>query len=166
MKKTDGHSKVYEDQNHGKAEATEFHCDTSEQEVAQLLRKTVTEIGMSTKYAKIECPAKLTTHAFIYFKGKDERNKYVKSANMLRRGLIAEGRFHHKRLGFFKCCIHTRHSIPLNSISLNWISKYVSVYGQIAVRACQSGSLKYQDIESEVQDQMEKWLAKNSSQRL
>ena len=44
----------------------------------------------------------------------------------------------------------------LNSISLNWLSKYVSVNGQIVVRTCQSGSLKYhkyQDIESEVEEQ-------------
>ena len=31
-----------------------------------------------------------------------------------------------------------------DSISLNWLSKYVSVNGQIVVRTCQSGSLKYQ----------------------
>ena len=82
---------------------------------------------------------------------------------MISRSMDAEERFHHKTLGYIKCCIHTRHSIPLNSISLNWISKYLSVSGQIVVRTCQSGSLKdikYQDIESEVEEQMEKCLAK------
>ena len=57
-----------------------------------------------------------------------------------------------ERLVYIKCCIHTRHSIPLNSIPLNCISKYVPVNGQIVVKTCQSGSLKcvkYQD-ESEV----------------
>ena len=39
----------------------------------------------------------------------------------------------------------------------------MSVNGQIVVRTCQSGSLKYhkyQDLESEVEEKMEKWLAK------
>ena len=56
-------------------------------------------------------------------------------------------------------CIHMRHNIPLNSISLNWTSTYVSVKGQTVVKTCQSGSLEYikdQDTESEVEDQMEK----------
>ena len=42
---------------------------------------------MSTENAKIECLAKPITHAFIYFKDNDERNKYVRSANMLRKEL-------------------------------------------------------------------------------
>ena len=43
------------------------------------------------------------------------------------------------------------------------MSKRVSVNGQLVVRTCPSGSLKYhkyQDIESEVEERMEKWLAK------
>ena len=35
----------------------------------------------STENAKIVCPAKPITHAFICFKDNDERNKYVISAN-------------------------------------------------------------------------------------
>ena len=107
--------------------------------VKSKLRETITEIGMSTENAKIECPAKLVTRAFIYFNDNNERNKYVRSGNMLRkelrgrkikisRSMDAEERFHH--------------GTPLNSISLNWLSKYGSVNGQ--VRTCQSGSLKYQ----------------------
>ena len=171
--KADESSKVHEDQNHGKAEATGFHGDSSEQEVEQLLRETMREIGMSTDNAKI----KRTTHDIIYFNDTNERNKYVRSANMLwkemrgretkiSRSMDAEERFHPKRLGYIKCCIYTRHCTPLNSISLNWLSTYVSVNGQIVVRTCQSGPLKYhkyQDIESEFEEQMEKWLAKNSS---
>ena len=104
-------------------------------------------------------------------------NRYVRSANMLKkelkgrkikmtRPMDAEEWFHQKRMGY---CTHTRHNILLNSISLNWNSKYVSVKGQIVVKTCQSGSLKYikyQDSEPEVEDQMEKWHSKNSSQRL
>ena len=73
--KADDSSKVHEDQNHGKAAATGFHGDSSEQEVEQLLRETITEIGMSTENAQIECLTKPIT----------QRNKYVRSANMLRK---------------------------------------------------------------------------------
>ena len=60
-------------------------------------------------------------------------------------------------------CIHTRHNILLSLISLNWTSKYVSVKGQIGVKTCQSGSLKfikYQDVEEEVEEQMQKMANK------
>ena len=64
----------------------------------------------------------------------------------------AEERFQNKRMEYVKYCIHMGHTIPLSSISLNWISKYVLVKGQIVVKTCQSGSLKfskYQDVEDE-----------------
>ena len=75
------------------------------------------------------------------------------------RSTDAEERFHQKRLGYAKYCIHMRHGILLNSISLNWTSKYVPAKVQIVVKTCQSGSLKffkYHDIESEVEEQMDK----------
>ena len=146
---TDDSNKVYEDQNHGRAVATGFHGDTSEQEIERLLRVTITEIGMWNENARIACPAKTVTHAFIYFKKDDERNKYVRSANMQRgkieitRSSDAEERFHPKRIGYVKCCIHTRHGILLNSMSLNWNSKYAPVNRQTVAKTCQSGSLKF-----------------------
>ena len=39
--KADDSSKVHEDQNHGRAVATGFHGDTSEQEIERLLRETI-----------------------------------------------------------------------------------------------------------------------------
>ena len=45
----------------------------------------------------------------------------------------------------------------------------MSVKGQVVVKTCQSGSLKfikYQDVEDEVEEQMLKWQTKNSSQQL
>ena len=33
----------------------------------------------------IECPAKPITHAFIHFKNDEERNKFVRSANMFKK---------------------------------------------------------------------------------
>ena len=62
--KADESSKVHEDQNHGKVEATGFHGASSEKEVEQMLRETVTENGMSTDNAKIECLAKPITQCF------------------------------------------------------------------------------------------------------
>ena len=64
---------------------------------------------------------------------------------------------------YVKYCIHMRHNIHLSLISLTWTSKYVSVKGQIVVKTCQSGSLKYfeyQDVEDEVEEQMQKWQTK------
>ena len=102
---------------------------------------------MSIENARIECPAKPSTHAFIHFKNEDGRNKYVRSANTLRkelrgrklkitRSMDAEERSHQKRMGYVKNCIHMRHNIPLNSISMNWTSKHVSVKGQTVVKTC------------------------------
>ena len=107
--RNDETNRTRDDKNHGRAVATGFHGDSSESEVEQLLRETITEIGMSTENAKNECLAKPITHAFIYFNDNNERNKYVRSANMLRqdlrgrkmkisRSMDAEGSFHHKRL--------------------------------------------------------------------
>ena len=101
---------AHEDQNQGEAVITRFHSETLECEVEQLLKETITEIGMSIENARIECPAKPITHAFIYLKSDDERNKYIRSANMFRkelrgrklkitRSMDAEERFHQKKKG-------------------------------------------------------------------
>ena len=103
-------NRAHDDQNQGKTVVTGFRCDTSESEVEQLLKETITETGMSIENARIECFAKPITHAFIGFKIDDERNKYVRSVNMLRRELRgrktkmtrsmdAEERFHQKKNG-------------------------------------------------------------------
>ena len=42
---------------------------------------------MSIENMRIECLAKPITHAFIHFTSDDERNKYIRSANMLRKEL-------------------------------------------------------------------------------
>ena len=74
-----------------------------------------------------------------------------------------------KRMEYVKCCIHVKNNVPLDLISMNWTLKHVSVNGQIVVKTCQCGGLKsskYQDIETDVEDQMGKWQSKNSLQRL
>ena len=160
---------------------TGFHSGTTESEVIQMLREMMNEIGMDFGSARIVCPAKPITHAFIYFANDGERNKFIRSASTLKRELRgrkirvtrsmeAEERFYNKRMGYVKYCTHTGHNIPLSLISLNWTAKHVSVKGQIVVKTCQNGSLKFsknQDVDDdEVEEQMQKWQTKNSSKRL
>ena len=86
---------------------------------------------------------------------KELRGRKIK----ITRSMDTEERFHNKRMRYVKYCIHMRHNIPLSSSSSNWTSKYVSVKGQIVVKTCQSGSLKYikcQDVEDEIEEQMQK----------
>ena len=89
---------------------TGFHSETTESEVIQLLKERINEIGMDFGSARIECPAKPITHAFIHFANDGERNKFIRSANMLKRELRgrkiritrsmdAEERFYNKRMG-------------------------------------------------------------------
>ena len=130
--------------------------------------------------ARIECPAKPITHASNHYANDGERNKPTRPANTskrelrgrkmrITRSMDAEERFYNKKMGYVKYCIQTRHNIPLSLISLNWTAKHVSVEGQIVVGACQNGSLKfskYRGVEDEVEEQMQKWQTKKSSQRL
>ena len=77
--------------------------------------------------------------------------------------------FTQKRFGYLKCCIHTRHNVPLMQIKKNRLTRHVSVDGQTMIRTCANGSLKYhkyRDIEAEVAGTMENGRQKNSSQRL
>ena len=94
--------------NQRKAVITGFHSETSEPEVVQLLKKSIAEIGMTMENARVECTAKPITHAFIDFKNDEERNKFVRSANMLKKELRgrklkismdADERFHQKKNG-------------------------------------------------------------------
>ena len=89
---------------------TGFHSETTESEVIQLLREMINEIGMDFGSARIECPAKPITHAFIHFANDGERNKCIRSADMLKkrierkkikitRSMDAEERFYNKKDG-------------------------------------------------------------------
>ena len=85
------------------------------------------------------------------------------------RSMDAEESFHNKRMGYVKYCIHMKRNVPLESITTNWTMKYVSIKGQIVMKTVQSGNLehiKYQDVEAEVEEQMQKWQSKNLSQPL
>ena len=50
-----------------KLQQTGFHSETLEAAVEQLLKETLTEMRMSMKNERIECPGRPMTHAFIYF---------------------------------------------------------------------------------------------------
>ena len=141
-----------------------------------LLREMINEIEIHFGSTRIEYSAKTITHVFIHFVNDDERNKFIRSGNMMKkelrerkkitRSMDTEERFYNKRMGYIKYCIHTRHNFPISLISSNWTAKHVSVKGQIVVKTCQNGSLKFrtfQDIEDEVEEQMQKWQTKNSS---
>ena len=59
------------DQNQGEAVITGFHSETSEPEIIQLQKESITEIGMTIESARIDCSAKPITPAFIH--NDDER---------------------------------------------------------------------------------------------
>ena len=61
------------------------HDDTTEQEVQNSLKYTTFAIGMSTEQIQIKCLAKPITHAFLQFTDNDERDKFVRSANILKK---------------------------------------------------------------------------------
>ena len=102
--------------NQGETVITGLHSETTESEVIQLLKEMINEMGMDFGSARIECPAKPITHAFIHFANDGERNKFIRSANMLKkelrgrkiritRSMEAEERFCNKRLGYIKSSI-------------------------------------------------------------
>ena len=75
----------------------------------------------------------------------------------------AEERFHQKRLGYLKCSIHMNHNVPLEKVRMNRSARHVSVGGQIVIRTCANGALKYdkyQDTEPEIETTMDKWMTK------
>ena len=73
--KTGEYNKVQKDQNHGEAVAPGFHGDLTEQEVEQLLRETIAEIGMSTEMSKSSVHPNLSHMLSQIFNDNDERNK-------------------------------------------------------------------------------------------
>ena len=102
---------------------TGLHSETTESEVTDMLKEMMNEIGMDFGSVKLACPAKPITHAFIYFANDNERNKFIRSANMLKkelrgrkiritRSMEAEERFCNKRLGYIKSSIHKKTRRP------------------------------------------------------
>ena len=63
--RSEDNKKEHVGENQGKTVITGFHSETAESEVTQLLREMINEIGMDFGSARIECPAKPITHAFM-----------------------------------------------------------------------------------------------------
>ena len=90
--RSDEPRRAHVDQNQGTAVIAGFHSETSEPEVVQLLKESISEIGMTIENARIECTAKPITHGFIHFQA---------------RSMDAEERFHQKRMEYVKYCLDT-----------------------------------------------------------
>ena len=72
-------------------------------------------------------------------------------------------RFDRKRLGYVKCVLHKEKGPELHWIKMNLQRKTITVNGQTVAMIDASGLLKYnkyEDVEVEVQNHMEKWLTK------
>ena len=165
---------MQEDHNKRRAVATGFRDDTTENEVETIPISTISEAGMSKERIQIKCPAKPISHAFLQFTDSEERDKYIRSANMQKKRIQRKqnknitcwrcrGKISTKKLGYIKFCLSKQHEIPLTKITLNRVKKHVSVEGQIAIRTCENGHLKYhkfQNIEKEVEDYTDDWLSK------
>ena len=124
---------------------------------------------------QIEWPAKPITHAFLQFTDS-ERDKYIMSANMLKRESTgrkrrispakdAEERFIkqewlHQVLHSYKtqCTAREDHDEPCDKARVS--------RGQTVIRTCANGSHQYQDVKTKVRKFTDKWLTKSSSQRL
>ena len=71
--------------NQGETVMAGLHKETTESEVADTPKEMIKEIGMDYEKVKLVCPAKPITHAFIYFENDNERIKFIRSANMLKK---------------------------------------------------------------------------------
>ena len=71
--------------NQGETVIAGLHKETTESRVADTLKEMIKEIGMDYEKVKLVCPAKPITHAFVYFENDNERNKFIRSANMLKK---------------------------------------------------------------------------------
>ena len=79
--------------------------------------------------------------------------------------LELDERFDRKRLGYVKSVLHKDKGYALHWIKMNLQRKTITVNGQAVAMIDSNGLLKYnkyEDIEVEVQNLMEKWLTKNS----
>ena len=134
-----------------------FKQEAKEQEVKRIVPKIIIETGMKEKHW-IDYPAIPLTHVFVRKYDLEERTIKISEA------LEPEQRFEKKRLGYIKYAINKSTGIHLHWIKLNLEKRSVLVNGQLVARVENDGLLKYykyEDIEKEVQELMNKWLTKN-----
>ena len=156
-----------------------FKREAKENELKPLVAKIISDTGMKDEHA-IDYPANPITHAFIEFKERRTRDKFVRSANMrkyklegeevrISQALTGAERFDKKRLGYVKFVINKNTKTELHNIHMDLDKKSITVYGQLAVKIEKSGYLQYYthgEVEEEVTNLMDKWLTKNSFNRL
>ena len=151
-----------------------FKPDATEQEVKRIVAKILSDTGMNDEHL-VDYPAIPITHAFVELNDTRIRDRFVRSASMRRyeldertirisQALEPEERFGKKRLGYIKFAINKSTGIKLHWIRLNLEKRSVSVYGQLAARVENNGFIKYykyENVEDEVRNLMDKWLTKN-----
>ena len=151
-----------------------FKPVAKEQEVKRIVARVLSDNGMKEEHL-VDYPAIPITHVFVEFEDTRIRDRFVRSANMRRyeldertikisRALEPEERFEKKRLGYIKFAINKSTGIELHWIKQNLEKRSVSVYGQLAARFENNGFLKYykyENVEDEVRNLMDKWLTKN-----
>ena len=151
-----------------------FKREAKEIELKSLVTKIIRDTGMKEEHF-IDYPAIPITHAFIEFKERRIRDKFVRSANMreyklegdairISQALTAEERFDKKRLGYVKFVINKNTKTGLHNIHMDLEKKSITVYGQLAVKIERNGYLQYYthgEVEEEVKNLMDKWLTKN-----
>ena len=156
-----------------------FKKEAKESELKPLVDKIISDTGMKDEHV-IDYPANPITHAFIEFKERRTRDKFVRSANTrkyklegeevrISQALTGAERFDKKRLGYVKFVINKNTKTELHNIHMDLEKKCITVYGQLAVKIEQSGYLQYYthgEVEKEVTNLMDKWLTKNSFNRL
>ena len=151
-----------------------FKKEAKEKELRSLVAKMISDTGMNEEHF-VDYPAIPITHAFIEFKDRRIRDRFVRSANMRKyvleggvirtsQALTAEERFDKKRLGYVKYMINKNTKISLHNIHMDLAKKSITVYGQLAAKIERNGCLQYYthgDVEDEVKNLMDKWLTKN-----
>ena len=151
-----------------------FKREAKENELKSLVNKIISDTGMKEEHF-IDFPAIPITHAFIEFKERRIRDRFVRSANMreyvleggvirISQALTAEERFDKKRLGYVKFVINKNTNTELHNIHMDLEKKSITIYGQLAVKIEKSGYLQYYthgEVEEEVTNLMDKWLTKN-----
>ena len=68
-----------------------------------------------------------------------------------------------KRLGYINLSLNETHGIPFNKVYINRELKHVSIQGEVVIKTCANGTLKYtmyQDIEQKAEEHMDNWLTK------
>ena len=152
-----------------------FKTESREADVKAIVMQVIKATGMKEEQT-VDFPAIPITHAFVEFQDTRTRDRFVRSANMrkyeldgrrikISQALEPDERFDKKRLGYVKYVLNKDKGYALHWMKMNLQRKTITVNGQTIAMIDSNGLLKYnkyEDIEVEVQNLMEKWLTKNS----